>query len=371
MEDEVILLMSGPKLLRRNFSSETAPLPPSSTYSTKALKRQQKMASLQEAIKEEKDGGNVGGKVVFKRELPAVARLPDVDSVEVRRKQQQLKQKEEAAAAALAAIPLPTPAAPKQQQQQQQKKKENKPAADATKAPSPPKAQKQPLTAAAAAVDPVTAAASAAAAAVTAPKKAKKPKLPKPANATLPAVEAFITSLPLPPNVKATTRNGHIAGISPRPKAPKDATTPSSLPPSSLSSSLSAALPPAKQTQPPQLRPNTTYLSSSPSPFALAKSAKKMYISRRGEITVPNTGAGSASALASLLSLKEKDGSKVTPAELKGVVNGCLRRQVRVWFVLSCLCLFLPLSLPTPLFTLNLPLFRPSFCPSLRPPPAL
>jgi len=352
VEDEVILLMSGPKLLRRNFSSETAPFPPSSTFSTKALKRQQKMASLQEAIKEEKDGGNNGGKIVFKRELPAVARLPDVDSVEVRRKQQQLKQKEEAAAAALAAIPLPNPtpaATPKQQQPKMMK--EDKPAAGAAapvaKAPTSPKAKKQ--TPAAAAVDPVTAAASAAAAAVNAPKKVKKPKSPKPANATLPAVEAFITSLPLPPNVKTTTRNGHIAGISPRPKTPKDSTTPPS--PPSLSSSLSAALPPLSAKQPSQLRPNTTYLSSSPSPFALAKSAKKMYISRRGEITTPNTGAGSASALASLLFLR--DGSKVTPAELKGVVNGCLRRQVRVWLFLR---LFLSMSLPPSLPPLSLPL---------------
>eukprot|EP00624_Nannochloropsis_granulata_P004172 evm.model.NODE_31032_length_15159_cov_27.618643.1 len=309
--------MTGPKLLRRNFTSEVAPLPPSSTYSTKALKRQQNMAALQGAIKEEKDGGKVAGKVVFKRELPAVARLPDVDSVEVRRKQQLLKQKEEEAAAALAAVPLPTPAltaeTPKQpqQQQQQKKKKEAKPAADTSTAPvvkasPPPKAKKN---VSAAAVDPIAAAVS---------KNKKKPKGPKPANATLPAVEAFITSLPLPPKPRnGNTRNGQVAGISPRPKAPKESSIPSS--------SLSAALPPVPAKHPSQRRPNTTYLSSSPSPFALAKSAKKMYISRRGEITTPNTGTGSAFALASLLSLK--DGSKVTPAELKGVVNGCLRRQ--------------------------------------------
>jgi len=317
VKDEVILLMTGPKLLRRNFTSDAAPLPPSSTYSTKALKRQQNMAALQGAIKEEKDGGNVQGKVVFKRELPAVARLPDVDSVEVRRKQQLLKQKEEEAAAALAAVPLPDPAlkseTPKQSQHKK-KKEAAKSTAEASRAPvakpstTPTISKKKAAAGTATAVDPIAAAAS---------KNKRKTKGPKPANASLPAVEAFITSLPLTPN-SPRTRNGQVAGISPRPKAPKGSSLPSS--------SLSTAFPPVSAKHPSQRRPNTTYLSSSPSPFALAKSTKKMYISRRGEITTPGTGNGSAFALASLLSLK--DGSTVTPAELRGVVNGCLRRQV-------------------------------------------
>ncbi|KAM3568934.1 hypothetical protein VYU27_008957 [Nannochloropsis oceanica] len=284
--------------------------------SAKALKRQQNMAALQGAIKEEKDGGNVQGKVVFKRELPAVARLPDVDSVEVRRKQQLLKQKEEEAAAALAAVPLPDPAlkseTPKQSQHKK-KKEAAKSTAEASRAPvakpstTPTISKKKTAAGTATAVDPIAAAAS---------KNKRKTKGPKPANATLPAVEAFITSLPLTPN-SPRTRNGQVAGISPRPKAPKGSSLPSS--------SLSTAFPPVSAKHPSQRRPNTTYLSSSPSPFALAKSTKKMYISRRGEITTPGTGNGSAFALASLLSLK--DGSTVTPAELRGVVNGCLRRQ--------------------------------------------
>jgi hypothetical protein len=70
------------------------------------MKRQQKMASLQGVIKEEKEGGKQGGRVLFPPKLPPTARLPDPDSSKAK---EILQRKEAEAAAALAAISPPPP----------------------------------------------------------------------------------------------------------------------------------------------------------------------------------------------------------------------------------------------------------------------
>ncbi|EWM23822.1 hypothetical protein Naga_100623g1 [Nannochloropsis gaditana] len=299
-DEEEVILMQGPKLLRRNFSSNAAPLPPSSAFSTKAMKRQQKMASLQGVIKEEKEGGKQGGRVLFPPKLPPTARLPDPDSSKAK---EILQRKEAEAAAALAAIPPPPPTVEDGARPPPEKAK-----ATVSPPPLPKLAEPFPPPPSPPAPPPSATRKSSPSSRKTpsrpaSPRKSPKTSNPRPkaANASLPAVEAFITSLPNPASPK--TRNGRLAGVSPRPKAPPS--SPSSPSPSS--------------------RGNATFLAASSSPFASARSSKKMFISRRGEITIPNTGPGSARGLAALLALK--DGSGVTPAELKSVVNGCFRRQ--------------------------------------------